>query len=381
MEWISEETYRFRLSQFKTRLLNWLEKDPCVIEPRERWNEVMSFIKGHAELPDLSISRPMQRIKWGIPVPGDATQTIYVWFDALLSYLSTVSTLDATGSIVTTGPWPPSLQIIGKDILRFHAVYYPAILMAADLPLPTRLLCHSHWLSGDGTKMSKSRGNAIDPYIILTAFNKDIDVARFWLCRLGGLTKDRPWDWARVRHGYDKVLRGQLGNLIGRITSPKVNLERRFLPRHDIHVKPDRDGHLLEVIDSTKELYEQAMNQGHVGKSLEIVTDLLSETNKYVTRTEPWRLTTSTSADQDRTAVLHVVGNATRIASMLLQPVMPGKSQHLLDRLAVSKETRSWHHGVSPQHWNPSASTNLDTVNTDHVLFPPLTWKSSPLNA
>ncbi|KAJ2295029.1 methionyl-tRNA synthetase, partial [Coemansia sp. RSA 2702] len=156
VEWVSETNYKFRLSQFGDQLRQWIADNP-VIYPEIRRNEVLEWLR--PGLSDLSVSRPRKRLQWGIPVPGDPEHTIYVWVDALINYL----TVDGYADGPLHGFFPPNVQVVGKDIVRFHAVYWPALLMAAGLPLPKRILAHAHWTMG-GQKMSKSRGNVVDPF-------------------------------------------------------------------------------------------------------------------------------------------------------------------------------------------------------------------------
>lgn len=171
----------FKLSSFRELLIRWLEENPSVIVPEVRYNEVLWYLRA-GELGDLSISRPRARLQWGIEVPDDPSHTIYVWMDALLNYLSYTGYPE-----IHTNLWPANTHVIGKDIIRFHAVYWPAILMALDLPLPGKILAHAHWTMGN-FKMSKSRGNVVNPFEALEDFS--IDGIRFFLMARGGLSSD-----------------------------------------------------------------------------------------------------------------------------------------------------------------------------------------------
>jgi methionyl-tRNA synthetase len=179
VEWSSEVTYKFKLSKFQQPILDWLEANPDAIVPASRRDDLVDELK--KGLSDLSISRPKSRLQWGITVPSDKEHVIYVWLDALTNYLTVAGYpwKDSEG----TGCWPSDVQIIGKDIIRFHAIYFPAMLMALELPLPKHLVVHGHW-TVDKMKMSKSKGNVIDPQGALASHS--VDEIRWFLCRLGG---------------------------------------------------------------------------------------------------------------------------------------------------------------------------------------------------
>jgi methionyl-tRNA synthetase len=215
VEWSSEKNYHFRLSEFRDRLLDFYKNNPDWIKPQSRMKEVIQAVESGLE--DLSISRPSERLTWGIPVPGDHTQTIYVWLDALMNYVAKAGYPWQPGS-EHVGGWPADCQIIGKDIVRFHCIYWPAFLMALGLPLPKNILTHAHWTLG-GSKMSKSTGRVVDPFNALDRFGPD--VMRFYLTHEGGFQNDADYDNARIIAMYDKFLLGSLGNLATRVMRGK----------------------------------------------------------------------------------------------------------------------------------------------------------------
>jgi methionyl-tRNA synthetase len=215
VEWASEKNYHFRLSAFREPLLEFYKHNPDWIQPQSRMKEVVQAVESGLE--DLSISRPSSRLTWGIPVPEDSTQTIYVWLDALMNYLTMAGYPFQPGR-ESAGGWPADCQVIGKDIVRFHCIYWPAFLMALGLPLPKRILTHAHWTLG-GSKMSKSIGNVVDPFNALDRFSAD--VMRFYLVHDGGLQQDANYDNAHILKLYRKVLNGSLGNLASRVTRGK----------------------------------------------------------------------------------------------------------------------------------------------------------------
>jgi methionyl-tRNA synthetase len=209
----SETNYKFRLSKFQDPLLDFYSKNPDWIIPSSRMNAVVNEVR--AGLSDLSISRPAERVKWGIPVPDDASQTIYVWLDALLNY--PVQLGYPSASFVQSGAWPADVHVIGKDILRFHCIYWPAFLMALDLPLPKRVLSHAHWTLGQ-SKMSKSRGNVVDPFLAIERYG--IDALRWYLVHDGGIADDADYHNDRIDSRY-RSLRGSLGNMVSRLVRAK----------------------------------------------------------------------------------------------------------------------------------------------------------------
>ncbi|KAL5523837.1 hypothetical protein ACEPAG_8010 [Sanghuangporus baumii] len=221
VEWTKEENYKFALSKFKVPLLEHFRAHPNAIYPPKQRKEIMDILESDDSkiLPDLSISRPSWRLKWGIPVPGDSSQIIYVWLDALSSYLTGIGYPWLDTADMTTNGWPVDLQIIGKDILKFHAIYFPAFLMALGLPLPRALLSHAHW-TVNKAKMSKSVGNVVDPVAVLKEHG--VDAVRWYLARTGGYFKaDVDWNDDQVLKSTDE-LRSLLGNILLRLQSRKV---------------------------------------------------------------------------------------------------------------------------------------------------------------
>lgn len=217
VEWVEEKNYCFRMTALKDRLLDFYKNNPGWIEPAYRMNEVVQWVENH--LSDLSISRPVQRLSWGIRVPDDPSQTIYVWIDALINYLTAAGFPTWAPGQWQSGGWPADVHVVGKDILRFHCVYWPALLMALDLPLPKKVLVHSHWTLNK-TKMSKSLGNVVNP---LYAINRwGVDTVRFYLLFEGGIADDADYSNKTLVVKYKKYLQWGFGNLLGRLTRPEV---------------------------------------------------------------------------------------------------------------------------------------------------------------
>ncbi|ORE14200.1 hypothetical protein BCV71DRAFT_245934 [Rhizopus microsporus] len=331
VEWTSEENYKFKLSAFEKDLLKWIDDNPKAIVPQNRKNEVLSWIR--AGLADLSVSRLRARLNWGIQVPNDPEHTIYVWLDALTNYLT------ATGypwkkDTALKDAFPPDVQVVGKDIVRFHAIFWPAFLMAAGLPLPKQILVHGHWTMNK-QKMSKSRGNVADPFEVIDRYG--VDPVRFYLIHNGGMADDADYSEAMIAQLYSKELAGQFGNLLSRATG-KALLPSRIIPtRKDIDIGDETLHHmLLEVADK----YHEAFEERQFGRALSLIVDLLSQANKYFTRAEPWNLAKKPEEKDKLDTVLWYSLETCRIAGILLQPVMPTKMNELLTGLGVSPEER-----------------------------------------
>ncbi|CAG8541928.1 2213_t:CDS:10 [Ambispora leptoticha] len=283
--WMKEENYKFRLSILRDKILQWLEEKPSVIVPEFRVNEVKGWLE--SGLTDLSISRASSRVGWGISVPGDPEQTIYVWLDALINYLTVTGfpwSNDTRDTMLSNG-WPADLHVVGKDILRFHALYWPAFLIAANIPLPRKILAHSHWTMGK-QKMSKSRGNVVDPFQLLDLYG--VDAMRYYLMRDGGIADDGDYseDWIQER--YRKELAGQLGNLLSRCTSATVNPSQHIPPKPAKSTSEDIILHqkLIELPDLIDQCYDEAQFR----KALDLITNTLAEANKYISDNQPWIL-------------------------------------------------------------------------------------------
>lgn len=219
VEWVEEETWIFPLTKYKGQLLKFYDENPDWITPQPKMNEVRAWVENHLE--DLSITRPASRLSWGIRDPEDKSNTIYVWVDALVNYMtkSGYPTKWQAGS-KDKGIWPADVHVVGKDIIRFHAVYWPAMLMALGLPLPKKILCHNHWTMSN-RKMSKSLGNVVDPHQAIDRF--DLDPIRYFLMRNGNPKGDMSYDNDLVVRVYEKDLAANIGNLFNRIAKVRGN--------------------------------------------------------------------------------------------------------------------------------------------------------------
>jgi methionyl-tRNA synthetase len=276
VEWTSEPNYHFRLSALRDQLLQFYEENPTFVVPQTRMNDVKKWVKDGLE--DLSISRPVSRLNWGIPVPDDETQTIYVWLDALINYITKSGYPWAPGSERNMG-WPADVQVIGKDIVRFHCIYWPAFLLALDIPLPKQILTHAHWTLGH-QKMAKSTGNVVSPFFAIERFG--VDTMRYYLAHDGGISDDSDYGNQFIVERYKKGLQGGLGNLVSRLTRPKV----WSVPKA---VKLAATGELCEpnedavvqrkIIDELRDATSKSFASLDPGAALHQIMDLVYEVN------------------------------------------------------------------------------------------------------
>ena len=325
VEWVEEESYFFRLSAFEQPLLDLYESQPDFILPKGRRNEVISFVKGG--LQDLSISRTT--FDWGVKVPGDEKHVMYVWLDALTNYIT------ATGWPDAASRWPADLHLVGKDILRFHAIYWPAFLMGAGLPLPKRVFAHGWW-TNEGEKISKSLGNVIDPYDLKETFG--LDQTRYFLLREVPFGNDGDFRREAMVTRMNSDLANNLGNLAQRSLSMIAKNLDGVIPAVEL---TDADEALIDsageaLLSSVRELLDQqAFN-----KALETIWTVISEANVYIDAQAPWTLK---KTDPERmAAVLYTVVETVRRVALILQPIMPESTGKLLDLVAQPTDERGF---------------------------------------
>ncbi|MBN9454772.1 MAG: methionine--tRNA ligase, partial [Bosea sp.] len=329
VEWVEEESYFFRLKSYQDRLLKLYEDVPDFISPETRRNEVVSFVKGGLE--DLSISRTT--FDWGLPVPGDPKHVMYVWVDALNNYVT------GTGFPDPASPrahyWPADVHIIGKDIVRFHAVYWPAFLMSAGLPLPKRVFGHG-FLLNKGTKMSKSLGNVVDPFDLAETYG--VDQLRYFFLREVSFGQDGNYSHDAIVGRINADLANDLGNLAQRSLSMIAkNCEGRVPPRGALN---EADEAMLAMADAALAKAREAMKDFALHTVLADLWALIAEANRYFANNEPWRLTKTDPARRD--TILYVTIEVLREVAILVQPVMPVAAGKLLDLLGVAPEARSF---------------------------------------
>jgi methionyl-tRNA synthetase len=329
-EWVEEPSYFFRLSAWQDRLLAFYEANPDFIAPESRRNEVISFVR--SGLKDLSISRTT--FDWGIPVPGDEAHIMYVWLDALTNYITAVGYPD-TGSEMFRRYWPADLHMVGKDILRFHAVYWPAFLMSAGLEPHSRVFAHGWW-TNEGQKISKSLGNVIDPLALIETYG--LDPVRYFLLREVPFGQDGDFAHKAIVGRINSDLANGLGNLGQRVLTliarncdgvvpadgPTIEADRALL---------DRAGALIDVL--RREFDAQAFHRG-----LDAIWAVIAEADRYIDEQKPWSLK---KTDPARMAVvLWTLAEAIRRIALVVQPVMPGAMGKLLDQLGVVPDARDF---------------------------------------
>ncbi|BGP14022.1 hypothetical protein JCM10213_005607 [Rhodosporidiobolus nylandii] len=346
VEWMEEENYKFRLSAFREPLLKWLQSSPLPVQPPSRTTALVSSVTqpSSTDLNDLSISRPSSRLSWGIPVPDDPDHTIYVWIDALVNYLTGAGYPWKGGEAFAEGKvWPPDLQVVGKDIIRFHALYLPAVLMALDLPLPKHILTHGHWTM-DKFKMSKSRGNVANPFEAMQLWGRD--AMRMYLMRVGGNSaSDADYSAVEIERFYRKDLAGQMGNLLNRIANKKL-LKKLEAPEL-LYTLPAElgaeDEGLKKMLEELPATFDGHLRSFEIHRALSACFDVLSESNKHVQLLSPWL---ATATPQEAHRALFFGSESLRLVGILLQPFMPEKAAQLLDMLGVPAERRRWEDAV-----------------------------------
>ncbi|OBK44527.1 methionine--tRNA ligase [Mycobacterium sp. 1081908.1] len=332
--WTEERTYFFRLSAYADKLLAHYEANPDFIAPEVRRNEVVSFVSGG--LRDLSISRTS--FDWGVKVPDHPDHVMYVWVDALTNYLTGVGFPD-TGSELYRHYWPADLHMIGKDIIRFHTVYWPAFLMSAGIELPRKVFAHG-FLLNRGEKMSKSVGNIVDPVALVDAFG--LDQVRYFLLREVPFGQDGSFSEEAIVTRINADLANELGNLGQRSLSMVAKNLDGVVPEPGEFTAADTE--LLTTADGLLERVRAHFDGQAMHLALEAIWLMLGEANRYFSAQEPWVLRKSESeADQARfRTVLYITCEVVRIAALLVQPVMPDSAGRLLDLLGQDADRRAF---------------------------------------
>ncbi|MBA1157358.1 methionine--tRNA ligase [Microvirga mediterraneensis] len=336
VEWIEEESYFFRLSAYQDRLLAHYEANPDFISPGTRRNEVASFVR--SGLQDLSISRTT--FNWGLPVPGDPKHVMYVWIDALNNYMT------GCGFPNENDPrwhyWPADVHIIGKDIVRFHTVYWPAFLMSAELPLPKRVFGHG-FLLNKGEKMSKSVGNVVDPFDLADTYG--VDQIRYFFMREVPFGQDGNYSHEAIVNRINADLANDLGNLAQRSLSMIAKNCDAAVPQPGEFTQADQD--MLWLADALPGKTRAAMKDFAVHTTLAEIWAVVAEANRYFASQEPWVLRKSDPARMS--TVLYVTAEVLRAVGILAQPFVPTAAAKLLDLLAVPPEGRVLA-AVGPEH-------------------------------
>lgn len=337
VEWVAEENYYFKLSAYGDKLLAYIDANPNFLQPEFRKNEVVNFIK--QGLRDVSITRNNQG--WGIEVPGDPGKVIYVWFDALINYISAIGYLSDDEKFNSV--WPADLQLMGKDIfVRFHCTFWPAMLMALDLPLPKVLFGHGFWTL-DGEKISKSKGNAISPAKLASDLAEEsgaspdvcLDAVRYFVAREVSFGLDGDFSIASFRNRFNSDLANDLGNLLNRTLS--------MLNKYFDGAIPDPKGFsggLSEVIATAQKSAADSFDRLEFTKGLEAVWSIISAGNKFVNDQKPWELEKQGKTDE-LAGVLYSALQAARAAAIMISPFMPATAVEIARQLGVADQFAS----------------------------------------
>jgi len=369
LEEVHETNWFFRLARYQRPLLDALTSGALRVEPRERQNEVESFVRGG--LVDFSVSRSRARARdWGIGVPGDPSQVIYVWFDALTNYLSLLGFPEPTPELARYwGQAPAERQhLIGKDVLRFHAVYWPAILLSAGLPLPSVVKVHGY-VTSEGQKIGKSLGNTVDPFALVARFGQE--AVRFYCLRHLHSTRDSDFRVERLVEAHDSELAGKLGNLLQRVTTLALRHPSLAL-RPDSAAPSDADRALEDAAHRAAHDVPKAIDDFALHQALASVLELLGAANRYADSQEPWTLSrraktarTPEAAADLLAQLAHVLWRlceGLRVTAVLLAPFLPAAARRIVDRLGVPeahlRELRFARFGAG-EHFRPEPGPAL----------------------
>ena len=327
---VAEEAYFFKMSKYQDRVLQYIEDHPDFIQPVSRRNEMINFIK--QGLDDLCISRTS--FNWGIPVPIDPKHVIYVWFDALTNYLTPIGYLDNPEMFQKY--WPADLHLVGKEIVRFHTIIWPCILMALDLPLPKKVYGHG-WLIVDGDKMSKSKGNVIDPIGLIDEFGAD--AIRYFLLREINLGQDGNFSRDALIGRINSDLANDLGNLLHRTLSMTLKFQDGVVKAPAGESDVDRS--LKEDARETVAFFEQNMEDMQLSLTIKKVWAFISRANKYIDETAPWALAKDPAKKQELANVLYNLTEALRVISVLISPFMPTTAVRIWRQLGLAQDFAS----------------------------------------
>jgi methionyl-tRNA synthetase len=338
VEWVEEPSYFFKLSAYGDKLLEFFEANPDFISPASRKSEVVGFIKGG--LRDLSISRTT--FTWGVSVPNDPAHIMYVWLDALVNYLTAVGFADE-GSTEYSQFWPADVHVVGKDIMRFHAIYWPAFLMSADVPLPKKVYAHGWW-TNEGQKISKSLGNVIKPETLIDVYG--LDQTRYFLLREVPFGSDGNFSRAAMVQRINSELANTIGNLAQRSLSMIYKHCAAKLPV--VGAYNAVDDAMLAQIYAMQTQFRAHMNSLAFHLALEVIVDAARKLNEYIDVQAPWTLRKTDEARMN--TVLYVIAEGLRCIAIALQPFVPASAAELLDQLSVYDDDGRSIKAMSPDH-------------------------------
>ena len=357
-DWVEEDNYFFALSKYSDRLLAHINAHPNFIVPANRRAEVIGLIK--QGLRDFAVSRRVRpdRPRWGIPVPGDDTQVIYVWFDALTNYLTAVGFPD--DAALFKHYWPANAHVIGKDITRFHCLYWPAMLLSAGLPLPEQIAVHG-FITLDGQRISKTAGNTVDPLELVAEYG--VDAVRYNLLRSLSFSSDGDFSRAGLIRHYNDELANDLGNLLNRVVSMVKRYRKSAIPTSETSGPLEQE--VQNLAAETLHQVGAALDTWDIGNTVSIIWNFVRRVNQYIEQREPWRLAKQPERQGELDTVLYTMTEATRLIAIFLAPFLPSTSNRILDQLGLGP--------VEPTAWQREAtwgSVKLSHVAPGPLLFP-----------
>ncbi len=329
VEQVSERNYFFKMSQFQDRLKEHIHTHPAYIQPASRRNEVLGFLQKPLE--DLSISRPKSRLSWGIELPFDKACVTYVWFDALVNYFSALEYLGTDSK--TPEFWPASIHLVGKDILTTHAVYWSTMLMGMERPLPQSIFAHGWW-TVEGEKMSKSRGNVVDPHAMVEQFGTD--AFRYFLLREVPFGQDGDFSLNTFHNRYQAELANDLGNLVSRTLAMIGNFSAGLIPAPDPQTETELDHQLRQHASTLFERIEQHLQALEFHRALEAILGLVQSANQYIDKTAPWVLAKDPEKGPRLRTVLFNLAEGLRFLTFAIAPFMPHTADAIKTRLGLT---------------------------------------------
>ena len=326
---LKEKNYFFRMSKYQDRLIQHIKENPNFIKPKSRRNEILGFL--NQPLNDLCISRPKSRLNWGIEIPFDTSYVTYVWFDALLNYITAIGYISDNN--LFSKWWPANYHLMGKDIITTHAVYWPTMLMAAELPLPKSILAHGWWLMED-SKMSKSVGNIVDPLQLIDKYGSDC--VRYYLMRDMVLGLDANFSMDSFIKRYNADLANDYGNLVNRVTMLISKNFDGLIPQAGEY--NDIDLNLIGEAKRTPQFVKNYILDMKLHDAIEVILSLLRKINGYLEEKSPWKTVKENNLPGSSAATtLALSADILRIGSQLLYPIMPNKSTEILKMLGADK--------------------------------------------